>query len=157
MGMHQDRDEGDFSFPVLSISLGDDALFRMGNPERGGATDSIWLQSGDVVVMGGKARLAYHGIDRTQVRVFHPVAPFGADQPDAAGGQAILGPAYSFSEQQPDIITASPSPSKNRSTSRPNTRSDMPSLHCARLIVAKNSESVAEPRSQYRSGRPKAA
>lgn len=66
MGLHQDRDEADFSCPVLSISLGDDALFRMGNPTKGGKTDTIWLRSGDVVVMGGEARLAYHGIDRTR-------------------------------------------------------------------------------------------
>lgn len=64
MGMHQDKDEGDFSWPVVSISLGDDALFRMGNPTRRGKTESLWLTSGDVVVMGGEARLSYHGIDR---------------------------------------------------------------------------------------------
>ncbi|MCL4104994.1 UNVERIFIED_CONTAM: hypothetical protein GTU68_018701 [Idotea baltica] len=64
MGMHQDKDENDFSWPVVSVSLGDDALFRMGNVERGGKTDSIWLKSGDVVVMGGAARLAHHGVDR---------------------------------------------------------------------------------------------
>lgn len=66
MGLHQDRDEADFSWPVLSISLGDDALFRMGNDARGGKTESIWLSSGDVVVMGGEARLKYHGIDRVR-------------------------------------------------------------------------------------------
>lgn len=64
MGMHQDRDEADFSWPVLSVSLGDEGLFRIGNQTRGGKTESIWLQSGDVVVMGDAARLAYHGIDR---------------------------------------------------------------------------------------------
>lgn len=66
MGLHQDKDEGDFSFPVLSISLGDSALFRMGGTERGGATRSVWLHSGDVVVMGGPARLAWHGVDRVR-------------------------------------------------------------------------------------------
>ncbi|MEO0487655.1 MAG: alpha-ketoglutarate-dependent dioxygenase AlkB [Pseudomonadota bacterium] len=66
MGLHQDRDEGDFSWPVVSVSLGDEALFRMGNPTRGGKTESIWLRSGDVVVMGGEARLAYHGVDRVK-------------------------------------------------------------------------------------------
>jgi alkylated DNA repair protein (DNA oxidative demethylase) len=66
MGLHQDRDEGDFSFPVLSISLGDDALFRMGGVERQAPTTSVWLRSGDVVVMGGAARLAWHGIDRVR-------------------------------------------------------------------------------------------
>lgn len=64
MGMHQDKDEGDMAWPVVSISLGDEALFRMGNVERGGKTASHWLKSGDVVVMGGAARLAHHGVDR---------------------------------------------------------------------------------------------
>jgi len=64
MGLHQDRDEADFDMPVVSLSLGDAALFRIGNTERGGKTDSVWLQSGDVVVMGGAARLTYHGVDR---------------------------------------------------------------------------------------------
>jgi alkylated DNA repair protein (DNA oxidative demethylase) len=64
MGMHQDKDEGCFDWPVVSVSLGDDAQFRMGNVERGGKTESLWLTSGDVVVMGGAARLAYHGVDK---------------------------------------------------------------------------------------------
>lgn len=64
MGMHQDKDEADFSWPVVSISLGDDGLFRIGNVERGGKTDSLWLKSGDVMVMGGKARLYHHGLDK---------------------------------------------------------------------------------------------
>lgn len=64
MGLHQDKDEADFAMPVLSVSLGDDALFRMGNETRGGKTSSIWLRSGDVVVMAGEARLKYHGVDR---------------------------------------------------------------------------------------------
>ncbi len=64
MGMHQDRDEADFRWPVVSISLGDDATFRVGREERGGPTESLVLSSGDVLVMGEKARLVYHGIDR---------------------------------------------------------------------------------------------
>ncbi|MEL7090863.1 MAG: alpha-ketoglutarate-dependent dioxygenase AlkB [Pseudomonadota bacterium] len=64
MGMHQDKDEADFSWPVMSVSLGDAGLFRMGNTTRGGKTESHWLESGDVVVMGDAARLAYHGVDR---------------------------------------------------------------------------------------------
>ncbi len=64
MGLHQDKDEADFSFPVVSISLGDDGMFRIGGETRGGKTESIWLNSGDVVVMGGAARLTYHGVDR---------------------------------------------------------------------------------------------
>ena len=64
MGLHQDKDEADFRWPVVSISLGDEGLFRIGNAERGGKTESVWLRSGDIVVMGGKARLTYHGVDR---------------------------------------------------------------------------------------------
>jgi alkylated DNA repair protein (DNA oxidative demethylase) len=64
MGLHQDRDEADFAWPVLSISLGDEALFRIGGVDRGGSTESVWLRSGDVLVMGGAARLVHHGIDR---------------------------------------------------------------------------------------------
>jgi len=64
MGMHQDRDEADFSWPVLSVSLGDDGLFRIGNTTRGGKTESIWLKSGDISLMGGDARLTYHGVDK---------------------------------------------------------------------------------------------
>ena len=66
MGMHQDRDEADFDWPVVSVSLGDDALFRIGNLARGGRTESVWLQSGDVAVLGGAARLLHHGIDRVR-------------------------------------------------------------------------------------------
>lgn len=64
MGLHQDRDEADFGQPVVSISLGDDARFRVGGTIRGGKTEAIWLRSGDVAVLEGPARLAYHGIDR---------------------------------------------------------------------------------------------
>ncbi|WP_370049797.1 MULTISPECIES: alpha-ketoglutarate-dependent dioxygenase AlkB family protein [Salipiger] len=64
MGLHQDKDEADFACPVVSVSLGDDGLFRMGNTERGGKTESVWLGSGTVVVMGGEARLRHHGVDR---------------------------------------------------------------------------------------------
>lgn len=64
MGMHQDRDEADYSWPVVSVSLGDDGLFRMGGTTRRGPTRSIWLKSGDIVVLGGDARLAFHGVDR---------------------------------------------------------------------------------------------
>lgn len=66
MGLHQDRDEADLSCPVVSISLGDEALFRIGHVARGGDTESIWLRLGDVVVMGGAARLIHHGVDRVR-------------------------------------------------------------------------------------------
>ena len=64
MGMHQDKDEASLDWPVVSISLGDEALFRVGQTTRRGPTQSIWLQSGDVAVLSGDARLAYHGVDR---------------------------------------------------------------------------------------------
>lgn len=66
MGLHQDRDEADFAQPVLSVSLGDAALFRVGGAQRGGKTASHWLKSGDVALLAGPARLAYHGIDRVR-------------------------------------------------------------------------------------------
>lgn len=64
MGLHRDEDEADLSAPVLSVSLGDTAVFRIGGPERGGKTATLKLASGDVLVMGGASRLCYHGIDR---------------------------------------------------------------------------------------------
>jgi DNA oxidative demethylase len=64
MGLHQDRDEKDFSVPVLSLSLGDTCLFRVGGTRRGDPTRSFRLASGDAVVLGGEARLAFHGVDR---------------------------------------------------------------------------------------------
>lgn len=64
MGLHQDSDEEDFAAPVVSVSLGDTAVFRIGGQERGGPTKSLRLASGDVLVMGGASRLCHHGIDR---------------------------------------------------------------------------------------------
>ncbi|MGB0904818.1 MAG: alpha-ketoglutarate-dependent dioxygenase AlkB family protein, partial [Mangrovicoccus sp.] len=81
MGLHQDRDEADFSQPVVSVSLGDEGLFRVGGVERGGKTRSYWLKSGDVAVLGGAARLAYHGVDRIK---------FGSSDLLAQGGRLNL-------------------------------------------------------------------
>ncbi len=64
MGLHQDRDEADLTAPVLSLSLGDTAVFRIGTEERRGPTRSIRLASGDAVVLAGRSRLAFHGVDR---------------------------------------------------------------------------------------------
>jgi alkylated DNA repair protein (DNA oxidative demethylase) len=64
MGSHRDADEEETAAPVVSISLGDDAVFHVGGPKRGDAKWRLTLRSGDVVVLGGQARLAYHGIDR---------------------------------------------------------------------------------------------
>ncbi|MGH6865371.1 MAG: alpha-ketoglutarate-dependent dioxygenase AlkB family protein [Methyloceanibacter sp.] len=64
MGLHQDRDEEDFAAPVLSVSLGDTGVFRVGGRSRKDPTRTFELKSGDVFVLGGEDRLAYHGIDR---------------------------------------------------------------------------------------------
>ena len=64
MGLHQDKDEEDFAAPVLSVSLGDTGIFRAGGKSRRDPTRTFELKSGDVVVLGGTDRLAYHGIDR---------------------------------------------------------------------------------------------
>jgi alkylated DNA repair protein (DNA oxidative demethylase) len=64
MGSHRDEDEQDTAAPVVSISLGDDATFHIGGLERSGAKRRLTLRSGDVVVLGGTARMAFHGVDR---------------------------------------------------------------------------------------------
>jgi alkylated DNA repair protein (DNA oxidative demethylase) len=64
MGLHLDRDESDFAAPVVSLSLGDSCLFRVGGLRRGDPTRSLRLNSGDLLVLGGEARLAFHGVDR---------------------------------------------------------------------------------------------
>ena len=64
MGLHQDRDEHEFDAPVVSLSLGDTCLFRVGGTDRRDRTRSFRLASGDALVLGGPARLAFHGVDR---------------------------------------------------------------------------------------------
>jgi len=81
MGLHQDRDEADFSVPVLSISLGDAAVFLIGGRSRRDATRSMTLVSGDVCVLAGEDRLAFHGIARTR---------FGDSDLVAGGGRLNL-------------------------------------------------------------------
>jgi len=64
LGLHQDRDEKDLAAPVVSLSLGDTCLFRIGGTRRTEPTRSLRLASGDALVLGGPARLAFHGVDR---------------------------------------------------------------------------------------------
>ena len=64
LGLHQDRDEKDLAAPVVSLSLGDTCLFRIGGTRRTDPTRSLRLASGDALVLGGPARLAFHGVDR---------------------------------------------------------------------------------------------
>lgn len=64
LGLHVDADEDAREAPVVSVSLGDRARFRLGGPERSDATRSVILSSGDVVVLGGASRRFFHGVDR---------------------------------------------------------------------------------------------
>ena len=64
LGLHVDADESAKLAPVVSVSLGDRALFRLGGVDRSDKTSSLRLASGDVVVLGGASRRAYHGVDR---------------------------------------------------------------------------------------------
>ncbi|HUH48786.1 MAG TPA: alpha-ketoglutarate-dependent dioxygenase AlkB [Mycoplana sp.] len=64
MGLHQDRDERTFEAPVVSVSLGDQCLFRIGRTARSAPTRSFRLSSGDLVVLDGESRLSFHGVDR---------------------------------------------------------------------------------------------
>jgi alkylated DNA repair protein (DNA oxidative demethylase) len=66
MGPHRDSDEEAMDAPVLSVSLGDTALFRFGGTTRRATTRTLKLASGDVLMFGGPSRLMYHGIDRIQ-------------------------------------------------------------------------------------------
>ena len=68
MGLHQDRDEEDLAAPVVSISLGDRCCFRYGGSRRGDPPKKLELCSGDIVVMGGAARLMFHGVDKIFAR-----------------------------------------------------------------------------------------
>ncbi len=60
--MHQDRNERDFSQPIVSVSLGLPAVFVFGGPKRSDRPVRVPLMHGDVVVWGGPARLRYHGV-----------------------------------------------------------------------------------------------
>lgn len=64
LGLHVDADEAARDAPVVSVSLGDRARFRLGGPERKSPTRSLILSSGDVVVLGGASRRFHHGVDR---------------------------------------------------------------------------------------------
>jgi alkylated DNA repair protein (DNA oxidative demethylase) len=66
MGSHRDQDEADLGAPVVSVSLGDEAVFHLGGLRRSDPKSRMTLRSGDVVVLGGAARVAYHGIDRIE-------------------------------------------------------------------------------------------
>lgn len=66
LSLHQDRDEHDFSAPIVSVSLGMTALFVLGGQKRGDRTARISLHHGDVLAWGGVDRLRYHGVLRLE-------------------------------------------------------------------------------------------
>lgn len=72
MGLHQDRDEQDFTQPIVSVSLGLPITFNFGGNSRSDATTKTMLSHGDVVVFGGPSRLAFHGVG-TLRRGQHPL------------------------------------------------------------------------------------
>ena len=86
MGLHQDKDEEDFAAPVVSVSLGDSADLPRRRPRAKDPTHAFELKSGDVVVLGGDDRLAYHGIDRILRGTSDSVARGRPPQSDAAPG-----------------------------------------------------------------------
>lgn len=68
MGLHQDKDERDFSQPIVTISLGDDADFLIGGAKRSDPTRAVIVRSGDVLIMGGAGRMHFHGIRKIYPR-----------------------------------------------------------------------------------------
>jgi alkylated DNA repair protein (DNA oxidative demethylase) len=67
MGLHQDRDEKDFTRPIVTVSLGDDADFLVGGLARTDRTTPLIVRSGDILIIGGESRMRFHGI-----RKIHP-------------------------------------------------------------------------------------
>lgn len=86
MGSHRDADERDTAAPVVSVSLGDDATFHIGGPNRADPKVRVRLRSGDVFVLGGVSRLAFHGIDRVHPQTSNLLAETGL----AANGRINL-------------------------------------------------------------------
>ncbi len=72
MGLHQDKDEQDFTQPIVSVSLGVPATFQMGGLQRNDKVFKLSLQHGDVLVWGGEARLRFHGVLPIKTAM-HPV------------------------------------------------------------------------------------
>lgn len=72
MGLHADKDERDFSQPIVSFSLGASAEFLWGGLQRSQRTEKILLQHGDVLVWGGADRLRLHGINKIMINPSFP-------------------------------------------------------------------------------------
>jgi alkylated DNA repair protein (DNA oxidative demethylase) len=106
MGLHQDRDEADFDAPVVSLSLGDSCLFRVGGLKRNDPTHSFRLNSGDLIILGAGARLAFHGVDRIYPGTSALLAEGGrinltlrrVTRPDIKGARPLRAAAEAVSE-----------------------------------------------------------
>src|SRR5262249_51176662 len=72
MGLHQDKDERDFSQPIITVSLGDDADFLIGGMKRADKAVPVILRSGDVLIMGGASRMRFHGVRK----IYPGTSPF---------------------------------------------------------------------------------
>ncbi|MGX5173004.1 DNA oxidative demethylase AlkB [Aliikangiella sp. IMCC44653] len=72
LGSHQDKNESDFNWPIVSVSLGLQAVFQIYGQERAGVQKSYLLLDGDVMVWGGKSRLIYHGIKTLKADPLNP-------------------------------------------------------------------------------------
>ncbi len=73
MGLHQDRDERDFTQPIVTISLGDDADFLVGGLERKDKVMALIVASGDGLIMGGASRMRFHGVRK----IYPGTSPLG--------------------------------------------------------------------------------
>lgn len=73
LGLHRDYDERDRTQPIVTISLGADAVFLAGGLQRRDRVERLTLRSGDLVVMGGPSRLAYHGIEKLLPTIDSPL------------------------------------------------------------------------------------
>jgi hypothetical protein len=92
MGAHVDNMERDFAFPVVSVSFGCAAVYLVGGVTKDEEPTPVLIRSGDIVVLSGESRLAYHGVAR--------VVPGSSSQalfaePEAAGEEAVVGAAVS--------------------------------------------------------------
>jgi DNA oxidative demethylase len=130
MGAHRDEDEEDAAAPVVSISLGDDATFHVGGLQRSDARRRVVLRSGDVVVLGGPARMAYHGIDRVH-----------------AGASGLLpeGGRLNLTLRRVTMLRPSPAPSHDSVAVRGSRATDLRSSRTRLAMMMKLARLKAKP------------
>lgn len=76
MSLHQDKDEADFTHPIVSFSLGLPTIFDFGGANRDAPKVAVYLEHGDVLVWGGQSRLNYHGVRRIKSGVHPLLGPY---------------------------------------------------------------------------------